>query len=293
MEKGEYRCIIYRLSSRLGTGAIAGIVVCSILALLALQAGIFWFCCRRQISDLLSHRKDMRTKGIKTGEVDLASEHQSPMEPLGSRTSGFGAFGLGRGRNDRSPRYGEEGEEGESTISPFHDDRRTSRPDLLHGRIERDPSGFGESAYDSDSMLAPPRLHGRTGSMDSGLTLDLPMSTFDPFNVSPTDSPPLSSGLTPPASRSTAQLLPTSHPPRAPTKAQIAASLSLHNPIEEERSGFSSGFRGQMMPSQSAPAGGLVRHEDAGPASRDVEDLPPLYRPEWEAENLRRGSGRR
>lgn len=233
----------------------------------------------------------MRTKGIKAGEVDLASQYgeaEGAMDTLGGqRQSGM----YGRG-NDRRSSYGGTTDMNESTISPFHDDRAASRRDLLADRDGRTLSAY--TAYDSDSILAPPRLpiHTRNNSAGSGLTLDLPMSTFDSFSssISPLDSPNSATMLN---SASASSLPIINHPQRpAPTKAQMAASLSLQNP-DLERTNYP---YGGIMPSASTPTGGLRRHEDAGPAASErgrveVEDLPPLYKPEWEAEGRHRDSG--
>lgn len=274
----------------LSTGAIVGIVVCSILALLALQGAIFWFCCRRQVSALISHRKDMRTKGIKSGEVDLGAEDGNSRSPMENYQEG-GIFGTA---SNRQSSYGDMTDGGEGTISPFREYGRTSQSDLADGRGERAMSGY--QAYGSDTLLMPPRAHGRTESFGSGLTLDLPMSTFDDFSISPTDSPPLGSrtnsgqGSAPSSTPAipSAVAAPSRRPP--PSKAQMAASLSLHSPDMDRMSQPYGG----IMPSQSTPVGGLRRHEDAGPAvvraRQDVEDLPPLYRPEWETESRHRDS---
>lgn len=66
-------------STALTAGAIAGIVVGVILAVLILQAILVWFCCRRQIRNLLANRKARKNRNS-TGGVDLYERRTS--EPM-------------------------------------------------------------------------------------------------------------------------------------------------------------------------------------------------------------------
>nr|XP_019048030.1 hypothetical protein I302_04651 [Kwoniella bestiolae CBS 10118]OCF26960.1 hypothetical protein I302_04651 [Kwoniella bestiolae CBS 10118] len=69
-----------QMTSGLSTGAIVGIVIVSIFIVLSCQVALFWFCCRRQIKEYFSHRKEM--KSIKT--VNLVRMDELESADLGS-----------------------------------------------------------------------------------------------------------------------------------------------------------------------------------------------------------------
>ncbi|WVQ81260.1 hypothetical protein IAT38_003383 [Cryptococcus sp. DSM 104549] len=315
----------------LSTGAIVGIVVSAVLVVVALQAALLWFCCRRQIRSLIYHRREMRGHEIKPGgEVDLglATRHsmssardldhypspitdmyQSPAHTRASRYSlarsahgGAPATSAGFARS----RSGDD-LDAASSISPFWDGRAVSvagdRPPTIG------PLGF-------DSELEPPRAlgahdhHGRNDSLSS-MALTIP-ETIDEGGF---PSPAFSQGSTMPLVGGAGGQSPQSPAwggpsaaagagsSRSLTKAQMAASLSAHNPdLPAGPAGAGAGAAGARrddfgarLPPQEAPAGGFRRHEDAGRVDGEgegasVEDLPPMYRPEWETDSQRRAS---
>ena len=244
------------INCRLSTPAIVGTVVASVLVVFALQIVLLYFCCRRQLAALLSHRRQMREGKVKVGDVDLIStarrdpRSDTPVED-GDR--------LG----DMSARYGtvrsfEDSYEGESTISPFRDDAADSPR-------SPPPSRFGPfDTPPSESELDPPiRPTLRPNSVSSTPEVSPSLSADA---VSP--SAPFGGGPSASSSRTFASL----------TKAQMAATNPDPSPSRRTPPA--------RFPPLTAPLSGFRRHEDAGRLN-EVEDLPPLYRPEWEAENRR------
>ncbi|WVR09085.1 hypothetical protein IAU60_006146 [Kwoniella sp. DSM 27419] len=289
----------------LSTGAIVGIALSAVMVVLAIQVALFWFCCRRHLKALIYHRREMRGKEIKPGgEVDLGlatrgsgMDYEDDDDPYSAQPFGAGAGGgsakpgSARHRDDRlDPAY---------AISPF-----------LDHNIARQTSGtpptIGSMDFDFDLPRIPGGLERRDSFADSiGQSLhelDLaPSPSLSATGFSPT-SPlvPTRSSHTLPTrtfASSPAQGHSSAHgqgPIGSMSKAQLAASLSTANPdrpsqpeLRAEPESF-----GAKSPPQRAPPGGFRRHEDAGPVPRrlvshgeqdqDVEDLPPLYRPEWD-----------
>ncbi|GFZ47415.1 hypothetical protein JCM24511_05158 [Saitozyma sp. JCM 24511] len=286
----------------LKTGAIVGIVVGVVVTVLILQAALVWFCCRRQLASLISHRKQIRAQGLKPGgEVDLFSQGRSsvileddpsaadlmsasnrgPRSRASRASMGFGRTGTGTARSRSS--VGDAYAYDETSISPFWDGARVPPESHLTstsdgGTLLPPLSSLG-SPFGSDTDLLPPsRPHIRTDSLSS--TSSRPVSMHELAYLSPT-SPSSASALT-----STSR----SRPPQV-TKAQMAAALAAANPDEPSPTpgyGPSRDHRGEELqgygsrqPPMDAPTGGFRLHEDAGRVD-DVEDLPPMYRPEWE-----------
>ncbi|OCF72666.1 hypothetical protein I204_07050 [Kwoniella mangroviensis CBS 8886] len=253
----------------LSTGALVGIVVSAVLVVIALQGALLWFCCRRQIRSLIYHRREMKGSEVKPGgEVDLglASHHSNSYEDY---------------RDDH-------GNDPCAALSAPTVNSRYSR--------SRDDDGYSNSVptFMNDNITLPPLSsssqgngHGRHDSFALSIGQSIPeldltpspsLSTNNGFAFGNSPSFPLINQY------------PSSSSRPAMSKAQMAASLSTSNPDTNE-SQFGIGSR---LPPQEAPSGGFVRHEDAGsirapPEAEqpEVEDLPPLYRPEWETESQR------
>lgn len=244
---------------RLSTAAIVGIVVAAVVSVLALQIALMYFCFRRQLAALISHRRDLRERKIKSGDVDLISTTN------GRSRSDTSLVGSGR-PGDSTARHSTVRSlvgtyEAESEVSPFWDDGPPAT-----GSPSRPHSGTFDTPPSETELEPPPRLHLRNQSISS----------------TPSDSPSLSaSGFSPSAPLVGVPTASSSRPVVSLSKAQMAALIPDASPSSPRRS------RG---PPQDAPPGGFRRHQDAGRLD-DVEELPPLYRPEWgEAEN-RRQSG--
>ncbi|BEJ15085.1 hypothetical protein CspHIS471_0408520 [Cutaneotrichosporon sp. HIS471] len=102
--------VIHESSSALTPGAIAGIVVGGVGALVILQALIIWFCCKRQVGALLANRKKKKDARRMSGAVDL-------YEPGTGRD---GLLAPGSMRDNRiHASYGYTDDDLGSTISPF------------------------------------------------------------------------------------------------------------------------------------------------------------------------------
>lgn len=275
-------------------GAIAGIVVAVVIAVLALQAALLWFCCRRQLLALVSHRKQLRERELKVGDVDLLSAgrnsaivnesdlsvNEPPMSHSRRQSRGSNIRSAGdRERVSMSDTF-------DSSISPFFTGGpRDSTLGLAYDNPHHDSEGDGD--------LTPPRLpelhHIRNNSLTSTLDgVTIPHSpsthsstTFSPSSPLASTNRPWQSGISTSSSR---------NPPSSYSKAQIASSFSNResiahtSPITARREEQDVAWDTVPRPH---PAGGLVRHEDAGRAPdgvTDVEELPPLYQPEWQAE---------
>ncbi|WRT69025.1 uncharacterized protein IL334_006007 [Kwoniella shivajii] len=277
----------------LSTGALVGIVVSAVLVVIALQGALLWFCCRRQIRSLIYHRREMRGQEVKPGgEVDLG---------LASRNSGsyeeedpYAALGTGTGARTRSSRYSmsrsRSRDDAASSVSPFLGLGNTTPPTNLNN----------QNAPTLDLDLDPPIRGTGIGTHGHGRNDSFALSIGQSLNdMDLTPSPSLSNN----GYSSSSPLFPSHHYPSTTsrsnngnsngtmTKAQMAASLSASNPDPTY-----SQFGDTRLPPQDAPSGGFRRHEDAGPMQRsneeeeppaEVEDLPPLYKPEWETDSQR------
>ncbi|ORY24772.1 hypothetical protein BCR39DRAFT_581463 [Naematelia encephala] len=283
----------------LSTGAIAGIAIAAVVVVIVTQALIFWFCCRRQVKALLSHRREMREHGVKAGDVDLLEAPNPRHQHMDSPDSGSFAETTPitdntdrRYSGTRSSGYGVE-----SSISPFWD-----------------PSSTTDLRYSSYSDLGPPQLpHIRTDSFGSLQSISPGLSDTSPSLASNSFTAPLVSERQPqPRPQTQSQTQTQSSGSRSSsTKAQLVAALSTRNPDNNSTTTTTTPSTtispnptsfGSRVPPQEAPAGGFRYHDDAGridiPQSmsergEEVEDLPPMYRPEWEAESRRASGDRR
>ena len=241
----------YELIKRLSTGSIVGIVIAIVLTLLVTQAILLWFCCRRQIAALISHRRDMRKKGMKNGEVDLAAttndqaDHDIDLDPTYQMEQANGTFPFPK--SDSRPHL-DALDTGSDGISPFRDPSVTGRTGLpLLPNPNADPfwsgispsgSGSGSGSHSgtahamaasSDNLsLMPPEfpMHIRADSMDSGRTFGMssragsqqdllpPSGPYDPYDS------PQSSPITPPAGAGSSGQL-----GQRPSKANLVAQF--------------------------------------------------------------------
>lgn len=293
----------------LSTGAIVGIVVSAVLAVAVLQIALVWFCCRRQIKALIYHRREMRGQEVKPGgDVDLGlASRNSYSSVMGSDQRPMtGDYATEAARSSRYsnaahsgvPRSGSGDDfDAVSSISPFWDGAAAVPPrsnSIASMVASSRPPTIGALGFDSDAdSLVPPRaltLHdrGRNDSLSSS-------SIFIPETIgegggypSPAISHTTLSPLVPGSPNLGATGSNTTN--RNMTKAQMATSLNAHNPDESASTGDDFGTR---LPPQHAPTGGFRRHEDAGridappPDEESVEDLPPMYMPEWENDSQR------
>jgi hypothetical protein len=222
----------------------------------------------------------------------VSASNRGPRSRASRASMGFGRTGTGTARSRSS--VGDPYAYDETSISPFWDGamvppESTATFTSDGGTLLPPLSSLG-SPFGSDTDLLPPsRPHIRADSLSS--TSSRPVSMYELAYLSPT-SPSSASALT-----STSRSRP---PPPQVTKAQMAAALAAANPDEPEpspRSGFgpsrdNRGGEGELQgygsrqPPMDAPSGGFRLHEDAGRVD-DVEDLPPMYRPEWETRSER------
>lgn len=293
----------------LSTGAIVGIVVSAVLAAAVLQIALIWFCCRRQIKALIYHRREMRGQEVKPGgDVDLGlasrNSYSSVRDPDQRTMTGIYAT-----EATRSSRYSNAARSGvplsgsgddfdaASSISPFWDGAAAVPPrsnsNASMAASNRPPT-IGALGFDSDTdSLVPPRalsLHDRRRNDSlSSYSIIVPETIGEGDYPSPAISNTTLSPLVPGSPNLAAT---GSNSNRNMTKAQMAASLNAHNPDESAPTGDD--FEGRLPP-QHAPTGGFRRHEDAGridapPPNENeesVEDLPPMYMPEWENDSQR------
>jgi hypothetical protein len=291
-----------RADARPGTGTIIGTVVGVIIAALIAQAVLVWFCCRRQLAALLASRRQSRIRQTKGGDLDLLSTGRRSVVLDDDADWALDGTGAAR-RADR----GRDGEyvNVDSSVSPFWDGAAIgSRSGASTPRYDGEPSPNG---YDRPPL---PRLQ---TALSSG-SIEHPLSGRYDYDstTTMTDSP---TGPLAPARTSTPS---SSRPLGSLTKAQLAAALSPTNPDSPHDSDptdplspdYNSNLHSQLsyanvdaplqprtrqrdqygerQPPQSAPRGGFRRHQDAGPIPRvtrpadDVEDLPPLYEPDWD-----------
>ncbi|CAK9779976.1 hypothetical protein CC85DRAFT_283560 [Cutaneotrichosporon oleaginosum] len=99
-------------STALTSGAIAGIVVGVIAAVVILQALIVWFCCRRQLNSFLANRKNRKDARRTSGGIDLYEQHPGHDGLLASGTSM-------RDNHRRASRGAYADDDLGTTISPF------------------------------------------------------------------------------------------------------------------------------------------------------------------------------
>ncbi|WVF65573.1 hypothetical protein IAT40_000303 [Kwoniella sp. CBS 6097] len=298
----------------LSTGAIVGIVVSAVIVVLSLQFALFWFCCRRQVKALIYHRREMRGAEVKPGgEVDLGlatrhsgfDEEEDPYADL-APAARQQSQSQSRSRYSAS-RSGDDQLDAASSVSPFFDNSAVgmkatpgNRPPTLgtldtdfdlprigHARHDSFALSIGQSLHDLDLTPSPSLSAAGGFSPTSPLVPRLPNTAS--ALPSPSGGGPSGAGAGPGAGGRQPHM----------TKAQMAAALSASNP--DPPNGHRVGGQGRTgggavgeefgarSPPQEAPSGGFRRHEDAGPIQRsgggpgeDVEDLPPMYRPEWE-----------
>ncbi|TYJ53679.1 hypothetical protein B9479_005705 [Cryptococcus floricola] len=272
----------------LSTGAIVGIVMSAVVVVGAIQIALLWFCCRRQIRALIYHRKEMRGAEIKpSGGVDLGLASRASFASGRENDAGMGELA---GTERRGSRYSTVRSHGAgddfdaaSSISPFWDGAAAIPPSgsvmslnaLGNGR----PPTIGSLGFDSDGeSLRPPRgAFGRDRNDSlSSFTLTIPETIDESGQPSPAydaayPSPALSNSSNSPLVPNSAALGGRGNM----SKAQMAASLGAQN---ADRGGERDVYFGARVPPPEAPSGGFRRHVDAGA----VEDLPPMYRPEWE-----------
>ena len=195
----------------------------------------------------------MRKHQVKPGDVDLVSTTGRASVVEDPSTASLVNNQASHGDNqDSLMQSTSDTFEGEDSISPFFDVAAPSSPSNFLPR--NGPFDTPPSEPDLERPIWP---NVRESSYSSARSISPALSTtaFSP----------------------TAPLVGSSSSRVGFTKAQMAAS----NPDPD----VSSSHR---LPPQQAPRGGFRRHEDAGRVAAEVEDLPPLYRPEWEADNHRR-----
>jgi len=257
--------------TRLSGGAIAGIAAGVVVIVLILQAILIWFCCRRQLLALVSHRRQMRGREVKRGgDVDLVSQLGDPNDVILDDTGNprpnderrYTDLHTARTRNSTDG-YAQ------SSISPFWDGNRVS-----------------QSQYTLDLDLGPPlRQHTRDNSLAStpehqeGSSIHSPSSPLvgNPYFPAPASS----------TSGSGTRLNSTLS---SMSKAQLASSFAPTNPDRRDddnhRLGDDLGHEGRGPP-LAAPSGGFVRERDAGRVGgeEDTEHLPPMYDPQWQIQD--------
>ncbi|WVQ75517.1 hypothetical protein IAR50_005142 [Cryptococcus sp. DSM 104548] len=273
----------------LSTGAIVGIVMSAVVVVGAIQIVLLWFCCRRQIRALIYHRKEMRGAEIKpSGGVDLGLASRASFAS-GREYDISTAAGEHPGTERRASRYSNvrsqaagDDFDAASSISPFWDGAAAIPPSgsvmSLNALGSGRPPTIGSLGFDSDGeSLRPPRGpfgRDRNNSLSS-FTLTIPETIDESGQPSPAydaahPSPALSNSSNSPLMPNSAALGRGNM-----SKAQMAASMSAQNADREAERDV---YFGARVPPAEAPSGGFRRHEDAG----TVEDLPPMYRPEWE-----------
>ena len=259
------------LTGSLSGGAIAGIVAGVVVIVLILQAILVWFCCRRQLLALVSHRKQMRGREVKRGgDVDLVSQLGDHNDVILDDTrsnarhthsgSDYTALNTARTRDSSGGGYPQ------SSISPFWDGNRVS-----------------QSQYTLDVDLGPPlRQHTRDNSFASSPELPDTASAHSPS--SPLVGPYFPHSAS--GSRGT-----NSNSLSSISKAQLASSFAPTNPDRDDPRLGDVGSEGRLPP-LAAPSGGFVREQDAGSlgddqAAGDTEHLPPMYDPQWQSQHGR------
>lgn len=250
-------------SAALTPGAIAGIVVGVICAVLILQALILWFCCRRQLTTFLANRKQKKARRS-SGGIDLYEGHPGNDGLLGSGQSM-------RNQPHRVTSRGYHDDELGTTISPFMGGTTIGSRGSSNFDAGRQSSHMDSSEAYGDSpriSLASGNALGNGWSPNPGSELSHPPSSYPP-------PPPGGQHVTNSSGSS-------SQAPRLPSKLQLA----MANP--DNHAMFADG-----QPSPNTPQGGFRRHEDAGPLGpttnrgEEVEDLPPTYNPQWETNSQR------
>jgi hypothetical protein len=296
------QALLFSTNDSLSTGAIAGIAIAAVVVVLVVQGLLFYFCCRRQLAALLSHRRQMRNKEVKQTDVlDLVDDPEgeggdrvASLHHVRTRDTSTQLNMTANGARTRSS-IGDTFDGG-SSISPYWDPAPANSTGYLPITASRGP-------FDSppeDELVPPQRGHLRSDSLGSThsrqhLTLNLDnspsMLSLPQFSPSTSHMTPSNSidpfPVAPAAAHVTASSTRLGHPSGSLSKAQMAASLSAQNP--DTISGSSNYFGGRQPPPQ-APPGGFRLHEDAGRVENDgpdVEELPPMYRPEWESESHR------
>jgi hypothetical protein len=240
------------------------------VVVLILQAILIWFCCRRQLLALVSHRKQMRGREIKRGgDVDLVSQLGDPNDVILDETRS-GARHTHSGSNytalnTATTRESSGGGYAQSSISPFWDGNRLS-----------------QSQYTLDVDLGPPLVpHTRNNSLGSTPELPDTGSMHSPSSplVGPGYFPHSASGSRPINNNSLSSM----------SKAQLASSFAPTNPDRDDhRLDNNLGSEGRLPP-LAAPSGGFVREQDAGSLGggreEETEHLPPMYDPQWQSQD--------
>jgi hypothetical protein len=259
---------------RLSGGAIAGIVAGVVLALLIAQAALIWFCCRRQLLALVSHRRQMKGREVKRGgDVDLASQMGDPNDVIldDTHTARYEDATIGTARSSMGG-GGDRGGYAQSSISPFWDGNRVST-----------------SQYTLDLDMGPPlRPHTHTRDNSYGSTPD----GLDSASIHSPSSPLVGHPSFPASTSSSRHNSSLGNL----SKAQLASSFAPSNPDylgHGQGQGQGSGLD-ERQPPMTAPSGGFVREQDAGripgtgpPEEGETEHLPPLYDPQWQTQDPR------
>lgn len=256
---------------------LAGIIVACLASFAIFQAVVLWFCCRRQIKAFLLHRREIRAGRITrpAGDLNMLST---------------------RGATDMD----------EDVTSQMATTGEVPHPHLWGGSSRGPPSTAGGSQLGDDHLVSPFR-----DAPVNSLANYVPQNPFEtPYEqadhyalTSPTDSAAgrtasdfMSSGDMSAWPSSYNQVWTGTGSGTSSSKAALVAALastvssgtgrrtnsSRPSVGRSDDDGQSEAFNMDLP--QRAPAGGFRRHEDAGQAvEEDVEDLPPLYKAEWEA----------
>lgn len=232
-------------STAITPGAIAGIVIGVIAAVIILQALVLWFCCRRQVDAFLANRKKRKDARRMSGGIDLYERHPGSDGLLHSGAAM-------RDNHHRASRGGYADDDLGTTISPF-----------MGGTTDSDSSPRISTASGTTGTGWGPPPPGAAVLSDRGSDRHAPSSyTAYPPTAGHNRS---SSGGTPQSSTS-----------RLPMKMQLA----LANP--DNRNVFDDGQPSPNIPvagfRRHEDAGSVTQL-----AADEPEDLPPTYNPQWGA----------
>jgi hypothetical protein len=234
-------------STALTPGAIAGIVIGVIAAVIILQALILWFCCRRQLQAFLANRKKRNDARRMSGGIDLYEQHPGHD---GLLTTGA----MRDNRRRASSHTGYADDDLGTTISPF-----------MGGTTDSGSSPRISMTSGGTTPNWAPLPPGAAVLSDRGSDRHAPSAypTYPPTN-----------GHNRTQSGGTAQ----SSSSRLPMKMQLA----LANP--DNRNVFDDGQPSPNTPvagfRRHEDAGSLSLRDDA---AEEPEDLPPTYNPQWGA----------
>jgi hypothetical protein len=278
--------ILLLIVNSLSGASIAGIAVGAIVVVLILQGAVFYFCCRRQFAALLSHKRQMKERQVKPGNVDLISTHhnqtldESMLSPDELGGTGHRGTTLTTSRTRQSGLdYEEDGYDMQS-VSPFWDNNAIPSPTTTHNNnIYRGPFDTPPSEVELEPPLARWDDTIRDISSSSPNNGNSPSPSLGAFD----SSDPLLSRHSP-------------NLPGASTSTSISSAKAAEvAAVAEQRRAATRERRVDEFGGRDRPSGGFRRHEDAGrvelppgAAQGEVEDLPPLYQPEWEEDSQRR-----